>query len=142
MKKILLITAFITILVGSALTSFGFTGNQSNSNLQKLFKVASADGLKPHVLKEALNAYSWALKHHKLGTNKNMLTIVDFSLPSYEKRMWVIDLKTDKVLMTLYTTQGKGSGLVKATHFSNKFGTDATCLGLFSTAFKFSKLPQ
>ena len=130
MKKILLISAYTVIGISiamTALTSLAHAKPQNNINRQKLDKMASADGLRPSVLNAALNAYNWALKNHKLGSNKDTLTIVDFALPSYKKRMWVIDLKTDKVLMKLYTTNGFGT-------FSNKSGTHASCLGLFTTA--------
>ncbi len=103
-------------------------------NVPKLIQVTSKDGLQPKALKAALNAYAWAVEHHKLGANKNTLTVVDFTLPSYEKRMWVIDLKSDKVLMKIYTTQGKGSGLVYAKRFSNRIDTDESSLGLYVTS--------
>ena len=53
-------------------------------------QVAAASGLQPKAMKAALNSYSWAYKHHKLGKNRNTLTVVDFNLPSYKKRLWVI----------------------------------------------------
>jgi len=115
----------------TALTCLAFTrptnNVQTDINIQKLTQVASHHGLNPRTLKAALNAYEWAYDHHELGSNKQILTIVDFSLPSYKKRLWVIDLKNDKVLMKLYVTNGFGS-------FSNKSGTHASCLGLFTTA--------
>lgn len=88
----------------------------------------------PAALKAALKAYRKARFNHKLGSNKQILTVVDFSLPSYKKRLWVIDLNTHRVLMNLYTTQGKHSGLVYATHFSNRLHSKESSLGLFTTA--------
>lgn len=102
-------------------------------NVPRLMRTAKANGLNPKALKAALNAYSWAYDHGKLGSNKNTLTVVDFSLPSNQKRLWVIDLTNDKVLMNTYTAQGKNSGLVYATHFSNRPGSDESSLGIYST---------
>lgn len=103
-------------------------------DIKKLITTTSAQGLQPKALKAALNAYFWARDHNKLGQNKNILTVVDFSLPSYLKRMWVIDLHQYKILMKLHTTQGAGSGLVYATHFSNQHQTQASSLGLYVTS--------
>ncbi|OGT57724.1 MAG: hypothetical protein A3F14_04965 [Gammaproteobacteria bacterium RIFCSPHIGHO2_12_FULL_43_28] len=112
-----------------------FKGSQvAGVNVSVLMSVASAQGLKPKALKTALNAYSWARNHGKLGNNKNTLTVVDFTLPSYEKRMWVLNLHENKVLMKLYTTQGSGSGLVYAKRFSNQSNTKASSLGLYVTS--------
>lgn len=103
-------------------------------DVSQLLSTASDDGLNPKVLKSALNAYSWAKDHGKLGKNKDVLTVVDFSLPSYEKRMWVLNLHSNKVLMKLHTTQGSGSGLVYARHFSNQSRSQATSIGLYVTS--------
>ncbi|PHQ82095.1 MAG: hypothetical protein COB66_00845 [Coxiella sp. (in: Bacteria)] len=126
--------AIATTAIMTPLSSIAQSTTLGDVNVAKLIQTTSAAGLQPSALKASLNAYAWARTHHKLGPNKNTLTVVDFTLPSYKKRLWVIDLKTDKVLMNLYTTQGKNSGLVYATHFSNKRGSDMTSLGLFSTA--------
>lgn len=114
--------------------SFANANPLANINVSKLIQVTSADGLKPKAMKAALNAYAWADKHGKLGNNKSTLTVVDFTLPSYKKRMWVVNLNNDKVLMKLYTTQGKDSGLVYATRFSNRHHSDESSLGIYKTS--------
>ncbi len=138
-----LLSVMATIAMGASIAavpmvSFANTRSQSsalaNINVKKLVKVTASDGLKPKAMKAALNAYAWAREHNKLGSNKDTLTVVDFTLPSYKKRMWVIDLNKNKVLMKLYTTQGKGSGLVYATRFSNRFNSDESSLGLYVTS--------
>lgn len=119
------------------------TAQEKNSlidglDVDKLVMVASSQGLKPKALKSALNAYVWALDNGKLGKNKGTLTVVDFTLPSYQKRLWVLDLHQNKVLMKLHTTQGSGSGLVYATRFSNTSRTQASSLGLYTTSEKYT----
>jgi len=103
-------------------------------DVKKLIAVTSSQGLQPKALKSALNAYTWALNNGKLGSNKDILTVVDFTLPSYEKRMWVLNLRKKEVLMKLHTTQGAGSGLVYASRFSNTSRTKASSLGLYVTS--------
>ncbi len=129
------ITAMCFVMpVASWASQSGASKPLHNIDVSKLEKMASADGLKPQALDAALNAYAWANEHNKLGSNKETLTVVDFTLPSYEKRLWVLNLKDPKVLMKLYTTQGKGSGLVSATRFSNTVNTDESSLGLYVTS--------
>ncbi len=102
-----------------------------------LMSVVKASGLNPTAFKSALHAYSWARSHHELGANKDVLTIIDFTLPSYDKRLWVVDLENDKILLNTYTTQGRDSGLTYATRFSNEVGSDESSLGLYVTSGEF-----
>lgn len=102
-------------------------------NVAKLISVAASDGLNPTVLKAALNSYAWANTHGKLGVNKDTLTVVDFNMPSYAKRLWVLNLKNDTVLMNTYTAHGKGSGGAYATKFSNVPQSKQSSLGIYVT---------
>jgi hypothetical protein len=79
----------------------------------------------------AVRAY-WQVDRQHL-TDKPLVTIVDYSVPSDKRRLAVIDVQTGKVLFYTYVAHGKGSGLRYATHFSNEPGTDASSLGVFLT---------
>jgi len=94
--------------------------------------VNSTQGLSPAVLKLALKGYQYAQDHSKV--TKPYLTIVNLNMPSKEKRMWVIDLKTDTVLFHTLVAQGKNSGLYRATRFSNRTGSLESSLGVYTTA--------
>lgn len=91
-------------------------------------------GIKPSAaaMSQALAAYRAADRAGHLA-NKAVLTVVDFSLPSDQKRLWVIDMKTGAPLMHIHSAQGKNSGLTYATHFSNVVGSDESSLGSFVT---------
>ena len=89
-------------------------------------------GLSPNALKFAINAYQWALKHNAVA-NPSVLTVVDYSQPSNKKRLWVIDLKDDRVLMHTYVAQARNTGTLYATHFSNNPGSRETSLGIYAT---------
>lgn len=60
------------------------------------------------------------------------LTVIDYSKPSTEKRLWVLDLKHNKVFNT-YVSHGLNSGRLDTTFFSNKNKSKATSLGVFQT---------
>ena len=60
------------------------------------------------------------------------LTVIDYSRPSTEKRLWVFDLRARAALREL-VAHGQGSGDNLATRFSNEPDTHQTSLGLFVT---------
>lgn len=88
-------------------------------------------GLKSKVLDLALRA---AVSAEKRGlSNKQILTVVDYSLPSTKKRLWVIDLKTGAVLFHELVAHGKGSGDNWPKKFSNQPQSLTSSLGLYRT---------
>ncbi len=98
----------------------------------EIYKINSqADNLNSHVLKLSLNAY---LRAHAQGMDrKQLLMVVDYSKPSSERRLWVIDLKHAKVLFNTWVTHGRNSGAMNATSFSNEPGSLKSSLGVFLT---------
>jgi hypothetical protein len=93
---------------------------------------AAIQNLNPTVLKLALNAYKCAAKTG-VATRQKLITIIDYSLPSSAKRMWVYDVSQSRVVFNTLVAHGKGSGNVYADRFSNKPETRATSIGLFVT---------
>ena len=87
------------------------------------------DALDPKVLSLALKAAS-AAREQGLGA-KNVLTVIDYSLPSARPRLWVFDVAREKVLFHELVAHGKGSGENYATRFSNQDGSRQSSLGLF-----------
>jgi hypothetical protein len=63
----------------------------------------------------------------------NILTIIDYSLPSNEKRLWVFDLKEKKLLFYTYVSHGIKSGTLETNYFSNKFNSKASSIGVYKT---------
>lgn len=63
----------------------------------------------------------------------NFLSIVDYSLPSTEKRLWIIDINENKIVMNSLVAHGKNSGNNYATSFSNKNESNKSSLGFFIT---------
>ena len=61
------------------------------------------------------------------------LTVIDYSRPSTEKRLWVFDLRARKLLYRELVAHGQGSGDNLATRFSNEQDTHQSSLGLFVT---------
>ncbi len=91
-----------------------------------------AEGLSPKVLAMALDAVADARARGVSGRS-DRLTVIDYTLPSTEPRLWVLDLAKGKVLFHELVAHGAGSGDKFATHFSNVNESRATSLGLFLT---------
>lgn len=65
--------------------------------------------------------------------DKNILTIIDFTLPSTIERMWIIDLNTMDVVRCSLVAHGRNSGEDFASSFSNSSSSKKSCLGFFIT---------
>ncbi len=127
MKKRNLI--LLLILTATVLTQTAFA-RPANINEKLILK--NIPNLDPTTLKYAVKGYKWATRHTQVN-RPDTLTIIDFSKPSSQKRLWVINLKTSKLLLNTFTTHGSKSGALMAKSFSNKVDTDKTSLGVYKT---------
>jgi len=93
---------------------------------------AALSGLDPKILALALEAVSAAVGRGQVG-NPATLTVIDYSKPSTQKRMWVYDLRSHALLFDELVSHGRGSGRTNATSFSNAPESNKTSLGLFRT---------
>ena len=89
--------------------------------------------LKELILFDAFKAAYTGYK--KLNKDNNpLLTLIDFNLPSTEKRMYVLDMAKKEVLFVSYVSHGRNSGENYATSFSNRNGSHQSSLGFYRTA--------
>jgi hypothetical protein len=94
---------------------------------------AAAPRANPAVIELALQAHECAIASGAAPRAKR-LAVIDYSLPSTQRRMWVFDLASQKLMYDEYVAHGQGTGDNMARKFSNKDGSHATSLGLFTTA--------
>lgn len=127
--QILLMTILTLITASPLVNASSLLSGWGDSVENKLHQQAPDLDYKP--LHLGLQAYHCALKHGQ--DKKHILSIIDFSRPSNEKRLWVFDM--DKLQLLYHTTvaHGKGSGFKYSTHFSNKKGSKASSLGTMLT---------
>lgn len=139
MKKIQRLLFLVALL---SLCGFDWPFAMYQPNLEKAGSVAwltrEMQMIKAHVgniddkvLRLSLVAYQHIRK--KGLDNKQLLTVIDYSKPSTQKRLWVFDLKSGKALFNTWVSHGKNSGGLSATSFSNKNGSLKSSLGVFVT---------
>jgi L,D-transpeptidase catalytic domain len=80
----------------------------------------------------ALDGFNY-LKNKGL-VQKNILTIVDFGLSSNAKRLWVIDLDENKVVIQTLVAHGRNTGEEYAQAFSNQAESYKSSVGFYATA--------
>ena len=94
------------------------------------FDSAAIGNIEKDVFEMALNAASCAVRSGAVGAPET-LTVIDYSKPSTERRLWVFDLKDKELVYEELVAHGQGSGANMATQFSNTDESHQTSLGLF-----------
>lgn len=91
-----------------------------------------APAINPAAVAEAVAAMKCA-QTKGVGESASRLAIIDYTIPSRQQRMWVVDLKARKLLFKEHVAHGKGSGEDVPKAFSDRNGSHQTSLGLFLT---------
>ena len=84
------------------------------------------------LLRTALAGYEMLIEDQSIS-RPEVITIIDFSLPSDKERFWVLDLIHRKVLFRCLVSHGRNSGELMAENFSNNPGSNASSPGFYST---------
>lgn len=94
---------------------------------------AKAPTLRADVLRLALGGAGCAAEDGFVR-RKDLLTVIDYSMPSTQPRLFVFDLAKKTLLFRELVAHGKNSGANRTSFFSNENGSLATSIGLFVTA--------
>ena len=118
-----------------SVASFGlfFLSAWQAAHAQPLPSAAELQQLAPNAslsaLGMALTAYACA-SHGEAG---KLLTVIDYSKASRDKRLWVFDLRARKLLFEEWVAHGKNSGADVPTTFSNAPNSYQSSIGLYET---------
>ncbi|MDB5268011.1 MAG: hypothetical protein JWP58_1051 [Hymenobacter sp.] len=93
-----------------------------------------ASGLSLPVFREGLVGYYNLRSSGNYASTPPVLTLIDFSQSSQQKRLWVINVEKCKVLFHTLVAHGKASGEDRPLAFSNKDGSEMSSLGFYRTA--------
>lgn len=126
-----------------------FTGIPSKKNSFKISSNTEINSVSKNVsVYSQLDANSFALPNfdcfnlaldgfyllkEKGLVQKNILTLVDFSLSSNSKRLWVIDLDKKIVLFQTLVAHGRNTGEEFANQFSNQAESFKSSIGFYAT---------
>jgi hypothetical protein len=115
MKGVLVKTALLLPLLGGGLAT-GWHSTHSS--------------LDPELLERATREY--ALQERKLD-NHHYVAIIDYRLSIVQPRLFVYDRKAHRVILQARVAHALRSGLLYPTEFSNKLGSEMSCVGVFLT---------
>jgi len=106
-----------------------------NEYVGTIYDAASLNqtGLSKQVFEKALTGYFNLKAANKLSKNSGVVTVVDFTKSSREKRMWIVDILNKKLLLNTWVAHGQGSGDDMADHFSNTNESHQSSLGFYIT---------
>jgi len=131
--RALLPLVYFVLAIGSA------TGAREKAAVRNTTPVAASawsqaarGTIDPRVFDLALGAVQCAVRSGAIA-DPSTLTVIDYSKPSSEKRLWVFDLRSHDLLYEELVAHGQGSGDNMANVFSNEPETHASSLGLFLT---------
>lgn len=91
-------------------------------------------GLSATVFEKALTGYYNLKNTGKTAHGKSILTIADFDQNSTRKRLWIIDLERDSLLLHTWVAHGEKSGGDLPTRFSDTNDSNESSLGFYLTA--------
>lgn len=127
---------FIYLIIVFSFVSFKVQASEVVLNDTALYhELDSGDFRKPNLslFNLAIKRYNMAVNDSSIHVRNSKVTIINFDLPSTEKRLWVIDIKLKKILHQTYVAHGKKTGANYAKYFSNKVGSHKSSIGTYLT---------
>jgi len=122
----------VALLVATTAAPLVWAGESASDLTVTRADFGSIGSVKPAVLDLALGAAACAVRSG-VAESPATLTVIDYSLPSTAKRMWVYDLNSRTLVFEELVAHGSESGDNFATEFSNAPDSHQSSLGLFVT---------
>lgn len=139
------LTLALVLLLGSSISTYFFVNSSPSSILKELsfenhfIELVSSNSAnvsieipEREILSYGIKGYLKMQEEGKISSGKP-LTVIDFSLPSTEKRMWIIDMKDGLILHHGLVSHGRNSGDLMAKQFSNVNSSYMSSLGFYLT---------
>lgn len=148
MKRLIFITAALTLCFSLSIKYEAKAGTPDVPAFPKVSEAPVPSMIAPvlhldvHELYNRMNlsskvdfeVFDMAIKGYlRIHKEKEIMTLVDFTKPSTQERLYVLDLKQEKILFASHVAHGRNSGQNFATSFSNKSGSYQSSLGFYLT---------
>ena len=122
---------------GESVGEHGSSFNAGNSFMAKSLAVYDSlhlgdQGLSEGVFEMALKGMD-KLIQSGITLKDNIIAIADFSQPSTNKRLYIVDLNNYELKFRTWVAHGRRSGAEMASHFSNKISSNQSSPGFYVT---------
>lgn len=137
MKRLVLLVLLIISALGAYLMPLGVFGKTEKTQIVlppptiETMLLQQAGPLKQTVIDKVLSIIHCAQMYQL--EYQPILTVIDYSMPANEKRLWVFDLNEKKLLYHTYVAHGIKSGELSSTYFSNKYDSKTSSIGVYRT---------
>lgn len=108
------------------------SGNGEEGLISGRYTALGEPGLNPDAFRLAMEGYRTLAADPRVK-NDSLLTIIDYSLPSSAKRLFVINLNRNRVVCSSLVAHGRNSGDLYAHRFSNALQSYQSALGFYIT---------
>jgi hypothetical protein len=108
-------------------------GTPASGNGLAAILASAAPKADPGVIELATRAL-YCAEETDLARNPPTLSVIDYSRPSTQPRLWVFDLGQQRLLFEELVAHGRNTGGNQAVHFSNAPGSLMSSIGVFVTA--------
>ncbi len=127
-RFVLLLLFFLTPAHFSQTTSqVEAVDNELSGNMQLYMDMELTGRVSYPAFEQALSGYG------KIAHQRNVMTLIDFSKPSSEERLFVLDMDRRCLLYSSFVSHGRNSGANYAVSFSNETGSYKSSLGFYVT---------
>jgi hypothetical protein len=130
-----LLSILFYIIVSSSHFNYDYHLSSDSIDVHALWDACKLDGV---ISFEVFNKAYLGYSHLENLKKKELITIIDYSLPSTDKRLFVIDLENKILLYKCLVAHGKNSGEIFAHSFSNDPSSLKSATGFYLTAETYS----
>lgn len=111
------------------------TSSRFENFVDDVYKTArlGENGLAKPAFEKAVTGYYNIKAMNNSRLKLPVLSVIDFTKKSTDKRLWVIDLLNRKLLYNSLVAHGRNTGEQYASHFSNKNSSNMSSIGFYLT---------
>ena len=132
MRKVLTLYIILFAVLPAVISAPAKGLKPNDSEAREVYEEIGNESLSFDAFKFAYRG--WMRLKDSIPLDENIISVVDFSQPSTNKRFYLIDMGTRKVIHQDYVAHGKNTGALMAKKFSNIPHSNQSSLGFFKAA--------